>query len=266
MLGTKTESSTPIEPPRMSSMPTKIRPPASVEGTGDRLAREIPARFVGAVRNHRSALTLVMIAMTAFGVLSVLAIGSEATLLRFDRSVQALVLDSRSEWLNQTMIWLTFLGTRYAIAAVAVGLLVWSWVTKRQQTFVLIIVIAAVLNPVFEIGFKEVVDRVRPAADQLLPGNGPSFPSGHVVAAVGFYGLLPLLAWEATGKVWARFGALLGSAAVVVAVTVSRPYLDVHWTTDVIAGVLLGIMLVVASYQAYLRLPRQEPAAATQAA
>jgi undecaprenyl-diphosphatase len=249
----------------MSSMPTKIRPPASVEGTGKRLAREIPAGFVGAVRDHRSALTLAMIAMTAFGVLAVLAIGSEATLLRFDRPVQALLLDSRSEWLNQTMIWLTFLGTRYTIAAVAVGLLVWSWVTKRQQTFVLIIVVAAVLNPVFEIGFKEVVDRVRPAADQLLPGNGPSFPSGHVVAGVGFYGLLPLLAWEATGKVWARFAALLGSAAVVVAVTVSRPYLDVHWTTDVIAGVLLGIVLVVASYQAYLRLPREEPAAATSA-
>lgn len=250
------------QPPRTSSAPASTRSPASPVGAGNRLVQEVPARFVSVVRNHRTALALAVIAMTAFAALSGFAIASEATLLRFDRAAQAVLLDSRNEWLNQAMIWLTFFGTRYAIGAAAIGLLIWSRVTGRQQTFVLIIVFAALLNPVFEIGFKELVGRVRPSVDQLLPGNGPSFPSGHVLAAVGFYGLLPFLAWEVTGNVWARFAALVGSLTVVVAVTVSRPYLDVHWTTDAIAGVLLGTVLVVASYQAYLRLARREPAAA----
>jgi membrane-associated phospholipid phosphatase len=46
-------------------------------------------------------------------------------------------------------------------------------------------------------------------------------------------------------------------------VTVSRPYLDVHWTTDAIAGVLLGTVLVTATYQVFLWLstPKRVPVA-----
>lgn len=245
----------------LHSLPTN-RLWAWVTGAGSWLAREMPRNIVAAFRDHRAAMALVTIAMTAFTALAALAIASESTLLRFDRMVQGLLLEIRTEWLNQAMIWLTFLGTRYAIALAALGLFIWSRITKKHQAFVLIIVAAAIVNPVFEFGFKELVDRVRPSVDQLLPGNGPSFPSGHVLAAVGFYGLIPFLAWEATRSVWARFVAFLSSLAVVVVVAVSRPYLDVHWATDAVAGVLLGTVLVVTSYHAYLRLPEHQQAPA----
>lgn len=235
---------------------------ASLSEAGMRLVRVIPERLAATVRNHHTAVAIITIAMAAFTALAIFAITSEATLLRFDRPMQDLLLESRTAWLNRTMVWLTFLGTRYAIALAALGLLSWSWITKRHRSFVLIIIAAALLNPIVEVGFKELVDRVRPTVDQLLPGNGPSFPSGHVLATVGFYGLIPLLAWEATRNVWARFAALVGSMAIVVAVTVSRPYLDVHWTTDAIAGVLLGTALVVGTYHAYLGLTERERAPA----
>jgi undecaprenyl-diphosphatase len=199
-----------------------------------------------------------MVMLTAaavmFGALAAIAMSSEGTLLRFDRSVQSVLLDLRTSWLDRAMIWLTFLGTRYVIALGALGLFTWSQVTKKHRAFVLVIVAAAILNPVVELGFKELVGRVRPAVDQLLPGNGPSFPSGHVLAAVGFYGLIPLLAWEAISNAWGRFAVFLGSLGAVSVVTVSRPYLDVHWATDAIAGVLLGTVLVILSYQVYLRI------------
>ena len=65
---------------------------------------------------------------------------------------------------------------------------------------------------------------------------------------------MPLLAWEATRSRWARGAVFFGSVAVVAVVALSRPYLDVHWTTDAVAGVLLGTVLVMASYHVYLRL------------
>lgn len=222
-------------------------------------ARELPSRFVLTFRNHRTATALVMAAMTAFAALAALAMKSETTLLRFDQAVQGFLLDARTDWLNQVMVWLTFLGTRWVIGAAAVSLLVWSMVTGKHRTFVLVMAAAALLNPVFEIGFKALVDRVRPAVDQLLPGAGPSFPSGHVLASVGFYGLIPILAWETTRSVAVRFAAFAGSLFVVLAVTVSRPYLDVHWATDAIAGLLLGTALVAATYQVYLRLMEPPP-------
>lgn len=210
---------------------------------------------------QQRTLAIVAISSGGFALLAALALVAEPTLLRFDRSVQALLLDSRSGGLNHTMVILTFLGTRWIIGAATVALALWSAVTGRHRLLVGVIVAAVLLNPVLEIVFKELVDRVRPAVAQLLPGNGPSFPSGHVLAAVGFYGLIPLLTRETTRNRPARVGAAVISAVIIAAVTISRPYLDVHWTTDALAGVLLGTALVGATYLAYLRL---QPAPAPQ--
>lgn len=232
--------------------------PATLQDVGTRIGNwilhELPRSFIGMFRNHRQAALLSAVAFAAFAALAVIAITSEATLLRLDQRVQAFILESRTAWLDRAMVWLTFLGTRYVIGAASLVLLVWSLITKRHRTFVMLIVAAALLNPVFEVGFKELVDRVRPAVAQILPGNGPSFPSGHVLASVGFYGLIPFFTWEVTRNAWARCAAVIGSLAVIAVVTVSRPYLDVHWTTDAIAGVLLGTVLVAATYQVFLRL------------
>lgn len=261
--GDRTKTQVAMNPSQRNANPNRVdRSGPTVSRTDRRLASDLPGCLVAAIRNNRTATALVATVTTAFGALAILAIASEATLLQFDRAVQSWLLESRTEWLNQTMVWLTFLGTRYAIALLALGLLLWSWITKKHRAFVLIIIAAAILNPIFEIAFKELIDRVRPATDQLLPGNGPSFPSGHVLAAVGFYGLIPLLAWEVTRSVRVRLAALFGSWTVVAVVAVSRPYLDVHWATDAIAGVLLGTVLVVTAYQAYLGLPQRQQAPA----
>ena len=221
------------------------------------MVRAIPIRLVRGVRNHRIASVIVVFAMAAFVALAALAMASETTLLRFDQAVQHRILESRTDFWNRAMVGLTFLGTRYVIGGIAVALLAWSVITKRHRTLAFVMVAAVLFNPLFEIGFKELVDRVRPAADQLLPGNGPSFPSGHVLAAMGFYGLVPFVMYEVTRNTWLRFAGLVGSVLIVLSVTVSRPYLDVHWTTDAIGGVALGIVLVVATYHTFLWLDRR---------
>ena len=225
-------------------------------GLGRWILNDFPAHFVDLFRSHRKALVVVSVAMAAFLGLAATAIVNEGSLLRFDVAVQQALMSVRTGWLNTAMVWLTFLGTRYAIGAATLGLVVWSLVNKRHRTFVMVLAVAVLLNPLFEVGFKELVDRVRPSLDQLVPGYGPSFPSGHVLASVGFYGLVPFLTWEMTRNAWARLLAMIGSFLVIVAVTISRPYLDVHWATDATAGVLLGTVLVVGTYHAFLRFQR----------
>ena len=205
---------------------------------------------------------LVAAAAAIFASLAVMAVLAEPTLLRLDRAVQTFILENRTVELNQAMVWLTFLGTRWVIGAATLGLFIWSQVTKQHRLLVLVVVAAVLANPVFEVAFKELVGRVRPAVAQLLPGNGPSFPSGHVLASVGFYGLIPLVAWEATRKTWVRVASVVGSVAVIAVVTVSRPYLDVHWTTDAIAGVMLGTVLLAGTYWIYGRMRPGRPVTA----
>ncbi len=196
--------------------------------------------------------------LAVVATLGVLAVINESALLGFDRRVEAAVLGGRTRWLDTAMVWLTFLGTRYAIAAIAGGLVLWSAITGKGRAAVGVIVLAALVNPVVEVAVKELVGRVRPNVAQLLPGNGPSFPSGHVLAAVGFYGSLPLLVWRATRRVWLRAATVAGAVAVIGIVAASRVYLDVHWTTDAVAGILLGVLLIDLTF----RVHHARPAAA----
>lgn len=86
-----------------------------------------------------------------------------------------------------------------------------------------------------------VVDRPRPAAEALdsVPST-PSFPSGHVAAAVIVYGFLALIlrtvgARRAPATIW------LFPVVAVLAVGAARLYEGVHYPSDVVAGALLGI-------------------------
>jgi len=220
---------------------------------------DLPHRLVNLFYRPRSVKRLVTIALTAFFSLAVLAVYAEPFLLSLDTRVEATVIGARTQWWNQAMVLITFLGTRYAIAGLGLAFSLWVWKSGRCRKTMWVLMIAIALNPVFEIFFKQLVGRVRPQAAQLLPGNGPSFPSGHVLAAVGFYGLLALIAWRGVPHYWWRRLAFFGLGAIALVVSASRIYLDVHWTTDVLAGMLLGITLVAASYQ-FLRQHSLQPA------
>ena len=68
---------------------------------------------------------------------------------------------------------------------------------------------------------------------------GPSFPSGHSSTAAALWAAVALVAARWLGRRW--IAPLAGAAVGIgVAVAASRVLLDVHWLTDVIAGLALG--------------------------
>lgn len=86
---------------------------------------------------------------------------------------------------------------------------------------------------------KHLVDRVRPDLNPVAATLGPSFPSGHSSTAAAFWAAAALVVGRWCGP---RLRAVLVGLAVGIAVGVaaSRVLLDVHWLTDVIAGLALG--------------------------
>ena len=109
-------------------------------------------------------------------------------------------------------------------------------------------------------GIKDLVDRARPTLNPIAETLGPSFPSGHSSTAASFYAALALILARRRG---ARVRALLAGAAggIAVAVASSRVLLDVHWLSDVVAGVLARLGLV----RALRRRVRRPPAAVRRA-
>ena len=89
-----------------------------------------------------------------------------------------------------------------------------------------------------------------PSLTEVLPGSGlgNSFPSGHMVRAVIAYGLLAFVIRRLSPSSVVRSLALPVAIVIIVALAFDRLYLDVHWESDVIGGLLLGgIALLVAT-------------------
>jgi len=93
------------------------------------------------------------------------------------------------------------------------------------------------------VSFKQLVHRDRPLTVDVVgsPEHTFSFPSGHTLFSLVLIGTLLWLLFPALSKhPAARWAATAIGAVLVVAVASSRVYLGYHWTTDVLASLLLG--------------------------
>ena len=99
-----------------------------------------------------------------------------------------------------------------------------------------------------------------PSLSQLFTGPGApanSFPSGHMLRAVLVYGLLAFVVRRLSPS--GRVRAIAAAAAVVIIAVMAfdRLYLDVHWESDVIGGLLLGAIALLAG-TVWLDRPKAE--------
>jgi membrane-associated phospholipid phosphatase len=118
---------------------------------------------------------------------------------------------------------------------VALGLVLGLIVTDRREEWL----ICAVLGPVaivLNYGIKLLVKRPRPALEGLPPlGDAPSslsFPSAHALSSFAV----------ATAMVRVD-PAMAGALVVALAISLCRPYLGMHYPSDVLAGAFLGVLL-----------------------
>lgn len=213
--------------------------------------RPFSERVVAAVAVPRVEAAVLVVAAVAFAVLALLAAFDEEALLAIDEPIQRWVVDHRAAWLDDVMRVVTFLGSRYAVGAFVLAVAIWTYRADKCRVTLLILLVAFLLNPVVEFAFKElIVQRTRPPLPSIGFGRGSSFPSGHVLVAVGFYAMLPVLVAQSVRRHRLQLAAAIVGGVLIVAIAASRVYIGVHWFTDVIGGMLLGSVIVLATYRA----------------
>lgn len=93
---------------------------------------------------------------------------------------------------------------------------------------------------------KLVFRRERPAfSEPLNEIGGYSFPSGHAAGAALFFTVAILITIVLTGRGWRRRTLISALSVLGVAVAASRVFLGVHWTSDVLAGLIVGVGLTL---------------------
>jgi undecaprenyl-diphosphatase len=188
------------------------------------------------------ALTLALVVAVGGGVLfGVLAylVRSNAHLAGIDNSVARWGNTHATATSMHVLNVVTRLGSIYTVLFLCVVLAVAE--TIRERTVWVVAFIVAVMSgqQILTLTVKALADRLRPTFNPAAATLGPSFPSGHTATAAAFYATAALLIARGRGR---RARALLAglAAGIAVAVAATRVLLDVHWLTDVIAGLALG--------------------------
>lgn len=92
---------------------------------------------------------------------------------------------------------------------------------------------------------KFVIARPRPDFILDVTAWSPSFPSGHATGAMAVYGLIAYVIARDLPSVRQRFEVAFWSAVLIATVAFSRIFLNVHYPTDVAAGLLVGVFWII---------------------
>ena len=98
------------------------------------------------------------------------------------------------------------------------------------------------LNSILKITFHRARPDLWPA---LVAEHTYSFPSGHATMSTVFFGGLAAVALHLSKRPEVRITALVLAAIATITVAGTRVYLGAHWTTDVVAGILVGLFWVI---------------------
>ena len=89
---------------------------------------------------------------------------------------------------------------------------------------------------------KWVFGRKRPLSPLLKAARGLSFPSGHAIMSVSFFGVIIYCVLHSSFPEWVKIVATILLIVLILLIGFSRIYLRVHYTSDVLAGFLIGLI------------------------
>jgi undecaprenyl-diphosphatase len=193
-------------------------------------------------------------ALVAFAVLAygVLKLGNDQfDLMVFDR-VEGFV----SPFTTRFMQFITFFGNHKFLIPANVILIVYFLFIKKHRWYSIKVPVIAAGGVLLMFILKFIFNRPRPLIPLLEPVKGLSFPSGHAMMSMSFYGLLIFLVWENVyNRFWKWFYTIL-LLLFIFLIGFTRIYLRLHYFSDVIAGFSVGIIWLSLSIYVMRRIER----------
>jgi undecaprenyl-diphosphatase len=201
--------------------------------------------------------------LAVVGTVAFAALGEhvrEGATQSFDVAVLRWVDAHRTNALTRAAVELTYLGTGIVVLTVVGVAALLLWHTQHQHSARLLLA-AVAGNILVNAALKLVFNRPRPTVfDWQIAAASTSFPSGHAMSATVCYGTVAYLAARLQKARWARALTLGGAIVLILLVSTTRVYLGVHYPSDVIGGVIVGLAwagFCMATLEASLAIARR---------
>ena len=163
---------------------------------------------------------------------------------QLDRSTLEALYAVRDPLLVQILIWVSELGRVPTIAGLTC-IAILTLFLKRHYAYAAGLAVSVATSGIAIFLAKGFIERVRPDEFyQAYTEAWYSFPSAHAALAAALYGFLMYITWYTVESPLKR-SAVMGIGTIAIgAIAFSRLYLGVHFLSDVVAGLLLGMLCV----------------------
>ena len=166
---------------------------------------------------------------------------------QFDYRVFGFLQSHVSEKTNNVMLFFTFLGTHLFLIPANLVLIVYFLFIKKHRWYSIKIPVIALSSLALMFLLKNLFGRHRPDIPLLREAQGLSFPSGHALMSVTFYGLLIYIVWQTVSRKWLKWLLVILLLLLILIIGFTRIYLRVHYPSDVFAGFAIGFLWLVIS-------------------
>lgn len=204
-------------------------------------------------RQDNPKVTYIIIAVIAFIIfISSLHLFLEITedlkakyMTHIDASVSQYIRSFRTPALTKYFTFATNVGDSlgylcaFIIITIVFYLLFHNW--KNVIELALISLLALSSNVIL----KKIIGRARPLSEHLVTVDTLSYPSGHAMSAMAFYGFLIYLVYTFKINTVIKVAIIFLLAIILLSIGISRIYLGVHFPSDVAGGFIAGFVWVV---------------------
>ncbi len=121
-----------------------------------------------------------------------------------------------------------------------IAMLISIFIAKKKRIKISIVInlaIAVILNFVL----KNIIQRPRPTEHRLIDESGYSFPSGHSMVSMAFYGYIMYLILKNVKNKYVKVIYSVFIGALIICIGLSRVYLGVHYASDVVGGFMIAL-------------------------
>lgn len=190
-------------------------------------------------------LGLSMLFLALFSEIAEEALEQEAW--SFDTSIVSFFKSIENETLDIIMIVITELGSVWFLTAFSIAAILHLWLRQKDKWGILFFIIAVGGGGILTKLLKNLYERGRPSINPEIDAIGFSFPSGHSMGSLIFYGFIIYFVVRSRMNKLIKGLAISFMVVLVLLIGTSRIYLGAHFPSDVLAGFIAGTIWLLLS-------------------
>lgn len=188
------------------------------------------------IKKNKKEIIFIGLTSLLFILLSIFVVTDKINYI--DTLVHSYILNIRNNTLTKVLTIITnFAGASFLLALSVILLIVMK--NKKNSLYIMFnLVFSFFINEIA----KAIFERSRPIGINLVDETGLSFPSGHSMVGLSFYGFIVYLLCKNQKNKTIKNILILSLILFTLLIGFSRIYLGVHYLSDVIGGFLLAII------------------------